>query len=77
MDGVDREKRDGEMTGGEEKQRGDRQKKLTRLVIRGGKDEKKKKTWAQVPDFLCQRELRVTMATRQWSDVTSSNGCLT
>lgn len=75
---MDREKRDGKMTGGEEKQRGDRQKKLTRLVIRGGKDGKKnKKTWAQVPDFLCQRELRVTMATRQWSDVISSNGCLT
>lgn len=43
MDGVEREKRDGKMAGGEEKQRGDRQKKLTRLVIRGGKDGGKKK----------------------------------
>ena len=48
----------------EEEQRGE--KKTTRLVIRG---EKKQKTWAQVPDFLCRCEFRVTMATRQWSDV--------
>lgn len=58
-------------------ERREREKKLTRLVIRGGKDKKKPKTWAQVPDFLCQHELRVTMATRQWRDIISSSGCLT